>query len=697
MKKTLSLFITCITLMVPFLSSSQINMWTWINGSDTLDQYGNYGTIGVAAPTNSPGSRFKGATWTDNSNNLWLFGGSGFSASGSGYLNDMWKYDITTNEWTWKKGNNSQNINGVYSGFVPSSFCPGGRHGAVTWKDGNGDLWLFGGNGYGLTGSSGALNDLWKYDVATNSWSWKKGANSVNQNGTYGTMGVSAAANTPGARDGAVSWVDGNNNLWLFGGDGFGASGGSGQLNDLWMYNIILNEWVWVNGPNSINQPPVYGTQGTPAASNIPGSRSNSSSFVDGNSNLWLFGGFGYADTASLGDLNDLWKYNISTNQWTWMKGSNLTSQNGTYGTQGVFAPGNTPGAKLQAASWSYNNELWIFGGVSGINEWNDLWKYDITLNQWAWVKGSNTANQLGNYGTMGVASAANIVGSRDALMKWMDNSGNLWLFGGYGYDNASDGLMNDLWKFVPCQAPAAPTISTPAANLMVCSNDSVNITAIGTGTLSWYTTSIGGTAIATGTNYTTPILTTGSTVSTYTYYAEDVTCSASNTRAAAIVTVNPLPVLTVASTSSLLCAGQSATLNAGGANTYSWNTGGAGVSIVITPSVTSNYTVTGTDTVGCVNSTVFTQNVSLCTGINEWNVLGSVTVFPNPFTNKITVLSVDGNRNIQVYNSLGELVYSVKVENEKTEINLNNQPKGIYFICIKSDNGTEVKKLIKQ
>ena len=45
------------------------------------------------------------------------------------------------------------------------------------------------------------------------------------QSGTYGTKGVAAPGNVPGAREGAVSWTDASGNLWLFGGDGYAASG----------------------------------------------------------------------------------------------------------------------------------------------------------------------------------------------------------------------------------------------------------------------------------------------------------------------------------------------------------------------------------------------------------------------------------------------------------------------------------------
>ena len=63
------------------------------------------------------------------------------------------------------------------------------------------------------------------------------------------------------------------------------------------------------------------------------------------------------------------------------------------------------------------------------------------------WVSGDNTINQSGIY--YGAASA-NKPGARDSSASWIDSSGNLWLFGGWGYDSVvnENGYLNDLWKF---------------------------------------------------------------------------------------------------------------------------------------------------------------------------------------------------------------------------------------------------------
>ena len=58
--------------------------------------------------------------------------------------------------------------------------------------------------------------------------------------GVYGTKGVAAAGNVPGARENVVSWTDSNGSLWLFGGfcpiSSYGFGGGALPINDLWRY-----------------------------------------------------------------------------------------------------------------------------------------------------------------------------------------------------------------------------------------------------------------------------------------------------------------------------------------------------------------------------------------------------------------------------------------------------------------------------
>jgi hypothetical protein len=77
-------------------------------------------------------------------------------------------------------------------------------------------------------------------------------------------------------------------------------------------------------------------------------------------------------------------------------------------------------------------------------------------------------------------------------------------------------------------------------------------------------------------------------------------------------VTVFANPIITaVSSSTNYLCIGNSATLTATGATSYSWSTSSTSQNIVVNPTVTTNYSVTGTNTLGCNSTAIITQSVS--------------------------------------------------------------------------------------
>src|SRR5208337_4539508 len=211
-----------------------------------------YGTLGVADSNNIPGARNSAARWKDSSGGVWLFGGLGYdkSSTAAGTLSDLWKY--SGGQWTWMGGSSVEGQKGVYGtqGTAASNNIPGARMYAYNWIDSSGNLWLFGGNGYDSNGTTGLLNDLWKYSGGQ--WTWMGGSNVVNSLGIYGTQGTAAASNVPGARQMGLAWTDASGNGWLFGGNGDYTPSLAGQFNDLWKYSG--GQWTWVGGSNSINQ-----------------------------------------------------------------------------------------------------------------------------------------------------------------------------------------------------------------------------------------------------------------------------------------------------------------------------------------------------------------------------------------------------------------------------------------------------------
>ncbi len=423
--------------------------WTWIAGNDTVNQLGVYGAKGESSSSSVPGSRYSSISWMDMGGNFWLFGGRGYDSTGPslGYLNDLWRYNGTY--WTWMSGSDAVSQLGVYgTKKIPStSNMPGSRWNTVSWIDKSDNLWLFGGQGLDSAGSYGRLNDLWQYDGTY--WIWISGNNIIDQPSVYGTKGIPFAYNVPGARNKGVSWIDPDDNFWLFGGYGYDGTGFSGWLNDLWQYNGTY--WTWMSGNDTRNQLGVYGTKGVASPSNIPGSRQHPISWTNPGGSFWLFGGYGYGSTGILGRLNDLWLYNGT--YWTWMSGNDTTDRRGVYGTKGVASSSNIPGGRAGCITWiDSSGNLWLFGGDGfgsvGSSGWlNDLWQYDGTY--WTWMSGNDTTNQPGVYGTKGISSPSNVPGGRIFSASWFDTDGNLWLFGGYGYDTGiMYGYLNDLWRY---------------------------------------------------------------------------------------------------------------------------------------------------------------------------------------------------------------------------------------------------------
>jgi hypothetical protein len=235
----------------------------------------------------------------------------------------------------------------------------------------------------------------------------------------------------------------------------------------------------------------------------------------------------------------------------------------------------------------------------------------------------------------------------------------------------------------------SSPTLTTVANNTLICAGQSSTLTASGANTYTWTGAGTGAT-IAVSPTITSTYTVTGTGTNN---------CTGS---AVKTITVNPAPIINATTSNSLLCIGQSATLTATGAASYSWTGGGNSATEIVSPSVTTNYTVTATGTNNCTGTAVVTQSVSSCVGLyttakaeNEMFVL-----FPNPFTDLVSISTgnLQGNVRISVINALGQVVFSKQVNETNPTINLSDLPKGIYFVKLSSDLYPEkIVKLIKE
>jgi len=423
--------------------------WTWIAGPKDHVENATYGTLGVSAPTNTPGARQLAACAFDSVGDMWLFGGLA-----GGRKSDLWKYDVSAGEWIWIAGPSGQNVTGVYGtiNVADANNRIGSRQEMALHVDANNKIWIYGGFGLGTTTTLGNLNDVWEFDGTD--FIWRKGSSSVGGTGTFGTKNVSDAGNSPPAmRQFGYSSV--GNRLYVFGGSGLDSNGDLGNLHALWEMITTSGTpiWTWISGTSLRSAAGTYGTMGTPHSANIPGGRKDMMMTRDENNNLWISGGFGRGASGGGGRLNDFWRYDSVTNEWTWIAGQNSINQASIYGTKGVYDGSNKPGSHLYATLMVNDNKPILFGGQQHRQdnilymENDTTWRWNGT--QWAWIKGDNGDPSKANaFGTKGVTDSANVITSAFGS-RYLNESGNLVAFGGVGFDDSGIlGSYSSLFKY---------------------------------------------------------------------------------------------------------------------------------------------------------------------------------------------------------------------------------------------------------
>lgn len=151
------------------------------------------------------------------------------------------------------------------------------------------------------------------------------------------------------------------------------------------------------------------------------------------------------------------------------------------------------------------------------------------------------------------------------------------------------------------CTNSAVTTVSVAGValsitgNTLACVGQTVSLTASGSSTSYTWNTGATGATINVSPNVTT------------TYTVTSAVASCTNLSVHTVSVVSP-PTLSLTGTP--YCAGQTTTITASGASTYTWSTGATTNSIVITPTVNSTYTVVGSSIPSCTNSSVFTPSL---------------------------------------------------------------------------------------
>ena len=419
----LFLFFISLLLACPVLSQG----WAWVSGDPSSNVA--FGTVGVASSNNTPGERYSMTPWVDNTGNLWGYAGLYTITGVLGAGDDLWKFDLASNQWELVKGSYGTTIvaNFGTQGVPSSTNTPGAISlGAPHWVDDQGDFWIAGGH----TPS----DDIWHYDIATNIWTWMSGSGGTTTP-SYGTMGVEDPSNSPGMIYGEYNfeWKDDQGNFWMY----------NGLTATMWRYNPNTLNWTWMAG--TPNATPSYGTIGVPSLTNTPGEvielQVNSMIWISWQADNELYMIF---RRVNLGDI-EMWRFDLQTLQWTceYRYDLNWGSEFGPLG-HCVPDPLNLPVfGQEQRVRWLDDcNNLWLLlpDNPYPLNATQtNLWRFDYDTKYFELVDQYNSRVT----GTQGVRSTNNSPFNNATAGTYWTSDGKFWLMEGDGNDDNSI-----LWNF---------------------------------------------------------------------------------------------------------------------------------------------------------------------------------------------------------------------------------------------------------
>jgi PKD repeat protein len=525
-----------------------------------------------------------------------------------------------------------------------------------------------GSKGYIGTGSDAdsLRSDFWEYDTTTNSWTQK-----ANFGGTARSAAVGFSIGTKG-------YIGTGNDV-------------SGYKQDFWEYDPSTNGWTQkTNFSGTARWGAVSFSIGTKGyiATGYDGAYKNDFWEYDPSSNAWTqkanFGGTaryfavgfsiankGYIGTGTDGNsTQDFWEYDWATNTWT---------QKANFG--GV--------ARSMATGFSIGTKGYIGTGGSAWS-YNDFWEYDPSTNTWI---------QKANFGGTARYSAVGFsIGTKGYIGTGMDS---LPLF------------TQDFWEYISGGSSAIiiNTSTTPTS----CSLNTGTATAYASGGNPPYTYSWSPTGQTTQTA-------TGLGANIYTITVTDSIAS-SQTQTATVDSMPTVSLVLTPDTVNPLVWYAYPTITGCAPFTYFWDFGDGNNSTQPNPthtySVTANYIicVTVTDAYGDSSSSCdttykimplgFIQTVIVVnpqTGIESLENTSGISIFPNPSTGKFTVIASEAKQSqIEIYNVLGEIVLNLSINlpiaigTTNQLIDLSDKPNGIYFLQLKTGQGTATKKIIIQ
>jgi hypothetical protein len=302
--------------------------------------------------------------------------------------------------------------------------------------------------------------------------------------------------------------------------------------------------------------------------------------------------------------------------------------------------------------------------------QFHDLTTFGETSRLWTFTGGNpatdTSANPTVTYSTTGVKSVTLVV-------------------------NGTDTMIHN--NYVVVLAVPVSTVTITGATTF-CQGGSVTLTASVTGT-SWLWNN----------NATTRAITVNTSGTYFCVLTNALGCT--NTSVSTVVTVNPLPTVTLAAFPPQVCDTITNYPLTGGNPSGGTYTGTQVSGNVFHPSAagdgTYNITYTYTDGNNCTNSAVqpLTVGTNCFVGIAEPTVINSLSVIPNPAHNSISVSFTPkaiADMSMNITNTIGQKVFDKNIGRSSSyseTIDISKIPVGIYFLNLNANGETITKKLV--
>ena len=314
------------------LSTTTLKDEAWLFHEDDSESGGTWELQGGATP--GPRLRHMAAASVDTA---WIFGGRfrpNPTAGAFTLYNDLWQFDAASLQFSEVD--------------VVGPSPPVRVNGSLCFDEERQQLWLFGGNASTDALTYIALDDLWRFDLATRSWETVEVQSDAQPSARLFHSGICDSE-----RDQLVVFAGGD--AGVFSGMSFG---------DLWALDLASLEWRPLDASSAEKPLPRFW---------------QSLEWDRVRDTYVLFGGH---DDTSLGNRNDLWEFDPSTEQWTQRFGGDVLQgmANGICDFPADFVDPdlNLPERRdAHTTVWSPLSEsLLVFAGKTDCGSVDDLWRF---------------------------------------------------------------------------------------------------------------------------------------------------------------------------------------------------------------------------------------------------------------------------------------------------------------------------------